>query len=116
MLFSIPDKQRLQGEKTEFVGAKDKDSGVFRTGLPDMIVISRDVPSPTNALGVKGAGECGTVAAPPAVIHALIDALSSYGVRSIEMPATPERVWRAIRAGNIPHHSHHSHHSTRSST
>jgi aerobic carbon-monoxide dehydrogenase large subunit len=52
----------------------------------------------TNPLGVKGAGEGGCVAAPPAVINALVDALRPLGVQHIDMPATPERVWRAIRA------------------
>jgi len=51
----------------------------------------------TNPLGVKGAGESGTVGAPPAIINAIVDALDAYGVRHVEMPATPERVWRAIR-------------------
>ena len=57
----------------------------------------RDVPSPTNALGVKGAGEGGTVGAPAALIHAILDALSPLGVTHIDMPATPEGVWRAIQ-------------------
>jgi carbon-monoxide dehydrogenase large subunit len=65
--------------------------------LPAISVTSRDVPSPTNPLGVKGAGEGGTVGAPGAVIHAILDALAPLGVQHIDMPATPERVWRAIR-------------------
>ena len=65
--------------------------------LPAISVTSRDVPSPTNPLGVKGAGEGGTVGAPGAVIHAILDALAPVGVTHIDMPATPERVWRAIR-------------------
>lgn len=66
--------------------------------LPSMPVLSRDVPSPTNILGVKGAGEGPTVGTPGAVIHAILDALTPLGVTSIDMPATPERVWRAINA------------------
>jgi carbon-monoxide dehydrogenase large subunit len=66
--------------------------------LPFVSVTSRDVPSPTNPLGVKGAGEGGTVGAPGAVIHAILDALAPLGVTHIDMPATPERVWRAIQA------------------
>jgi aerobic carbon-monoxide dehydrogenase large subunit len=63
-------------------------------------VKSNPVPTKTNPLGVKGAGEAGTVGAMPAVTNALIDALSEFGVRHIEMPATPERIWRAMqRAG-----------------
>lgn len=64
--------------------------------IPPIAVESRDVPSPTNPLGVKGAGEGGIVAAPPAVYNALIDALTPYGVRDISMPATAERIWRAL--------------------
>jgi carbon-monoxide dehydrogenase large subunit len=55
------------------------------------------VPTKTNPLGVKGAGEAGNVGALPAVANALVDALSLLGIRHIEMPATPERLWRAIR-------------------
>ena len=58
---------------------------------------SHPVPTSTNPLGVKGAGETGTVGAPPAVINAIVNALSSVGVRDIEMPATPERVWKALQ-------------------
>jgi carbon-monoxide dehydrogenase large subunit len=58
------------------------------------------VPTKTNPLGVKGAGEAGAVGAMPAVANALIDALSPLGIREIAMPATPERLWRAIRAAS----------------
>ncbi|WP_149539085.1 xanthine dehydrogenase family protein molybdopterin-binding subunit [Siccirubricoccus phaeus] len=63
-----------------------------------MEVISNPVPTATNPLGVKGAGEAGTVGALPALLSAVVDALHPLGVRDIEMPATPERVWRAIQA------------------
>ncbi|MGH2635927.1 MAG: xanthine dehydrogenase family protein molybdopterin-binding subunit [Actinomycetota bacterium] len=66
--------------------------------VPGMIVGSHETPSTTNELGVKGVGETGTIAAPPAVINAVVDALSHLGVTDIERPASPERVWRAIRA------------------
>jgi carbon-monoxide dehydrogenase large subunit len=59
---------------------------------------SNPVPTKTNPLGVKGAGEAGNVGALPAVANALVDALSPLGIRHIEMPATPERIWRAIHA------------------
>ena len=55
-------------------------------------------PSPTNVLGVKGVGEAGTIASAPAVINAVVDALSHLGVTDIEMPASPERVWSLVRA------------------
>jgi carbon-monoxide dehydrogenase large subunit len=62
-------------------------------------VKSSPVPTKTNPLGVKGAGEAGCVGAMPAVANALVDALSHLGVRHVEMPATPERLWRTIRNG-----------------
>ena len=49
-----------------------------------------------NPIGVKGAGEAGTVGALAAVINAIVDALSPYGIEHIDMPATPERIWRTI--------------------
>ena len=64
--------------------------------LPDIEVDLIEVPCASNPLGVKGAGEAGAVGSPPAVINAIIDALSSTGVKSIDMPATPEKVWKAI--------------------
>ena len=57
-----------------------------------------DVPAKTNPLGVKGIGEAGCVGAPPAVMNAILDALAPVGVTDLPMPATPERVWRALRA------------------
>jgi len=65
--------------------------------LCNLEVESNPVPTRTNPLGVKGAGEAGCVGALPAVTNAIVDALSEFGVTHIEMPATPERVWRAMR-------------------
>ena len=56
------------------------------------------VPTKTNPLGVKGAGEAGNVGALAAIMNAVVDALSPLGITHIDMPATPEKVWRAIRA------------------
>ena len=64
--------------------------------LPSFELERTESRSPTNPLGVKGVGETGTIAAAPAVIGAVVDALSHLGVKDIQMPATPERVWRAI--------------------
>ena len=58
---------------------------------------SNPVPTKTNPLGVKGAGEAGAVGAMPAVGNALVDALQPLGIREVPMPATPERLWRTIR-------------------
>jgi carbon-monoxide dehydrogenase large subunit len=53
-------------------------------------------PCPHNPLGVKGVGEAGTIAAPPAVVNAVVDALEPFGVEHVDMPLTGETVWRAI--------------------
>jgi len=70
------------------------------TDVSAVEVKSNPVPTKTNPLGVKGAGEAGCVGALPAVANALVDALSPLGVRHIEMPATPERLWRAMKGGH----------------
>ena len=64
---------------------------------PFVIDLVEDYPCTTNPMGIKGAGEAGAVAAPPAVINAILDALAPLGVTHIDMPATPERVWHAIQ-------------------
>ncbi|MCW8084340.1 xanthine dehydrogenase family protein molybdopterin-binding subunit [Sabulicella glaciei] len=66
--------------------------------VPEIEVDLIAVPCETNPLGVKGAGEAGAVGSPPAVVNALVDALSGDGVQSIDMPATPEAVWKALHA------------------
>ncbi len=63
-----------------------------------MLDITLDgVPTAANPLGVKGSGQAGAIAAPQTIICAILDALAPLGVEHIDMPATPERVWRAIR-------------------
>ena len=66
--------------------------------LPGIEVDRIETPSPHNPLGVKGAGEMGTIAATPAVANAVLDALAPLGVTHIELPLTPERIWRAVQA------------------
>ena len=68
--------------------------------VPDLKVTTNVTPCTHNILGVKGCGEAGAIGAPPAVINAVVDALSSYGVDDIAMPATPQRVWEAMQAAN----------------
>jgi carbon-monoxide dehydrogenase large subunit len=67
--------------------------------LPNFEVERTECPSPTNPMGVKGVGETGTIASTAAVMNAVVDALSPYGVTDVEMPAKPETVWRAIQEG-----------------
>ena len=64
--------------------------------LPSFVTDRTETASTSNPLGVKGVGEAGTIASTPAVINAVVDALRPFGVNDIRMPATPERVWRAI--------------------
>jgi len=66
--------------------------------LPSFELGSTETPSPTNPLGVKGVGETGTIASTPAVVNAVMDALSPFGIRHLDMPLTPEKVWRAMEA------------------
>ncbi len=87
------DAQLITGSMLDYAIPKAENVPSFET--------ARTVtPSPTNPLGVKGAGETGTIAASPAVINAVVDALSPFGVRHIDMPAKSEKVWRLIRAGS----------------
>jgi carbon-monoxide dehydrogenase large subunit len=66
--------------------------------VPSFSFETRNVPSTTNAMGMKGAGEAGTIGATPAVINAVTDALwRAHGIAHIEMPATPARIWQAIQ-------------------
>ncbi|WP_265922317.1 xanthine dehydrogenase family protein molybdopterin-binding subunit [Cupriavidus nantongensis] len=89
----------------------DEDSGQLLTGsymdyampragdLPDFTVeTASGTPCTHNPLGVKGCGEAGAIGSPPAFINALVDALSPLGVKDVQMPATPHRVWQAIQA------------------
>ena len=64
--------------------------------LPAFTTARTQTPSTSNPLGVKGVGEAGTIASTPAVVNAIVDALRPFGVTDVEMPCTPERVWRAI--------------------
>jgi carbon-monoxide dehydrogenase large subunit len=86
----------------------DTDTGVLTSAAlsdylvpaaPDLPAVSLDhttTPSPTNALGAKGVGESGSIASTPAVMNAVIDALTPFGVQHLDMPATPRRIWETI--------------------
>jgi carbon-monoxide dehydrogenase large subunit len=67
-------------------------------GTPAVDFSTVEIPCRTNPLGMKGAGEAGTIGAPPAVINAVVDALAELGVRHIDMPASAEKIWRLISA------------------
>jgi carbon-monoxide dehydrogenase large subunit len=90
--------------------AYDHESGQMLTGtfldylfptiaeMPDFELDRTVTPSPTNELGVKGIGEAGTIASSAAVINAVVDALSPFGIRHVEMPARPDRIWSMLQA------------------
>ncbi len=66
--------------------------------IPRFETASTETPSPHNPLGAKGAGEAGTIGATPAIVNAVIDALSEYGITNIDMPLKPENIWRAVNS------------------
>ena len=70
--------------------------------LPSFTTEISEVPSTSNPLGLRGGGEGGTTPALAATVNAVVDALAELGVEHLEMPATPERVWRAIQAARRP--------------
>jgi carbon-monoxide dehydrogenase large subunit len=86
-------------ESGQLLTASFMEYGIPRADdFPDMHIESNPVPTKLNPLGAKGAGEAGTVGALPAVMSAVLDALAPLGVRELDMPATSERVWNALRA------------------
>jgi len=70
---------------------------VSATELPSFELADSQTPTSYNSLGAKGVGEAGTIGATPAVQNAIVDAVAHLGVRHVEMPATPMRIWRAIQ-------------------
>ena len=68
---------------------------------PDFSIENHSVPCKTNRLGVKGCGEAGCAGALPSVMNAVVDALSELGVTHIDMPVTPEKVWRVLDTGSV---------------
>ena len=89
----------VYGEDGQLLPASFMDYTMPRADmLPSFDFSTRNVPSTTNALGIKGAGEAGTIGSTPAALNAVTDALyRAYGIGHIEMPATPSRIWAAIR-------------------
>jgi aerobic carbon-monoxide dehydrogenase large subunit len=84
------DGQLLTGTFMEYAMPRADD-------MPELVLDRTVTPSPLNPLGVKGVGEGGACVAPPAIVNAVVDALSPFGVRHIDMPLTAERIWRVIR-------------------
>jgi carbon-monoxide dehydrogenase large subunit len=87
--------QLLSGTLTDYCLPRAED-------LPAIEFAYNIVPCRTNPLGIKGAGEAGAIGAPPALVNAVVDALSPLGIDHLDMPLTPESVWRAIRTATNP--------------
>jgi carbon-monoxide dehydrogenase large subunit len=85
--------QLLTGEFMDYAMPRAAD-------IPDYVLGSTVTPSPANPLGVKGVGEAGTIGSTPAIANAVLDALAPLGVKHLDMPFTPEKVWRAITDPN----------------
>jgi carbon-monoxide dehydrogenase large subunit len=85
------DGQLLTGEFMDYAIPRASD-------IPEYVLGSTVTPSPVNPLGVKGAGEAGTIGATPAIANAVLDALEPLGITHLDLPLTPERIWRAIHA------------------
>jgi len=91
-------------ENGQLLSSTLMDYGVpFATDLPMIETGATITPSPVNPLGVKGVGEAGTIAATPVIVNAVMDALSGLGIKHIDMPLRPEKIWRAINAGSNGH-------------
>jgi carbon-monoxide dehydrogenase large subunit len=92
----------VYGEDGQLLSGSMLDYAVPRAGwFPNFELDETVTPSPVNPLGVKGVGETGTIASPPAVVNAVVNALAPLGVRHIDMPPTPQAVWREIRAREV---------------
>ena len=88
-------------ESGQLISGTLMDYGVpFTTDLPMIETGFTVTPSPVNPLGVKGVGEAGTIVSTPVVVNAVIDALSGLGVRHLDMPLRPEKIWKAAHGGN----------------
>jgi aerobic carbon-monoxide dehydrogenase large subunit len=91
-------EQTVYDENGQLLTGEFMDYAIPRAvDIPEYVLGSTETPSPSNPLGVKGVGEAGTIGATPAIANAVIDALSPLGIRHLDLPFTPERVWRAIQ-------------------
>ncbi len=87
-------------EDGQLVTASFMDYGMPRAvHMPELQLGKIETPSPVNYLGAKGVGEAGNVGVPPAIVNAVVDALSPFGVTHMDMPLTSERIWKAMQAG-----------------
>jgi len=99
---ALSEDARYDTDGGQVLSATFMDYGIPRADrMPDVDFRYREVPSPRNPLGVKGAGEAGTIGAAPALVNAVLDALRESGVEHLDMPLAPQAIWRALQeAGN----------------
>ena len=83
--------QLLTGEFMDYAMPRAAD-------VPDYVLDSTVTPSPSNPMGIKGVGEAGTIGATPAIANAVLDALSPFGVRHLDLPLTPETIWKVLQS------------------
>ncbi len=96
-------EQLVFGEDAQLLTESFMDYAMPRADdIPKLVLENTVTPTPLNPLGAKGAGEAGTVAVPPAIVNAAVDALAPFGIRHVDMPLTPEKIWRAIHAEGSP--------------
>ena len=88
-----PDGQLVTGSLMDYAVPRGTD-------VPPVIIDKIETVSPANALGAKGVGEAGCIGVPAAVVNAVVDALSPYGISHLDMPLTSEKIWRALKSGN----------------
>jgi carbon-monoxide dehydrogenase large subunit len=82
--------QLLTGEFMDYAMPRARD-------IPDYVIGSTVTPSPSNPMGVKGVGEAGTIGSTPAIVNAVMNALAPLGIRHVDVPLLPERLWRAMQ-------------------
>ncbi len=93
-------EQAVYDENGQLITGELMDYAIPRAYMMPWIESSHTTtPSPVNPLGVKGVGEAGTIGCSPAVVNSVVDALSHLGVRHIDMPLTPEKMWKLVAAG-----------------
>jgi carbon-monoxide dehydrogenase large subunit len=96
---AVMERAAYDAETGQLISASLNDYALPRAAdMPDIEVELVEIPCETNPLGVKGAGEAGAVGSPPALMNALLDALAADGITQMDMPATPEVVWKALQA------------------
>jgi carbon-monoxide dehydrogenase large subunit len=96
----VENGQMLSGSLVEY--------GIFRAPqVPEVHSELLETLSPLNPLGAKGIGEAGTIGAPPAIVNAVIDALEPFGVRHIDVPLRPEKIWKLMGSARAPEVGHH---------